>query len=204
MRISKGRLYILSAPSGAGKTTLCKKILAGVSGIGVSVSYTTRAPRKGEVNDVDYTFVDMAGFERMAQAGEFIEWARVYGNCYGTSRRRVEEILAGGRDVLMDIDSQGASQIRGAGIDATYLFVIPPSIDILAERLRKRDTDTREIILGRLEGSKSEMRQYRNYDYVVVNDNLVNAVADVASIITANRLRIEYVDAEAVKREFSL
>lgn len=195
---------MLSAPSGAGKTTLCKRILAGVPGIDVSVSYTTRAPRKGEVGDIDYTFVDIGEFERMVRAGEFIEWARVYGNCYGTARRRVEEILASGRDVMMDIDSQGAGQIRAAGIAATYVFVIPPSLDALSKRLIGRDTDTQEVIRGRIEGAKAEMMQYHNYDYVVVNEDLEMAVADVASIIASDRLRIEYVDAEEFKREFSL
>jgi guanylate kinase len=204
IRIGKGRLLVLSAPSGAGKTTLCKRILADVPGIDVSVSYTTRAPRKGEVNDVDYTFVDMNEFERMVQAGEFIEWASVYGNRYGTARRRVEEILAQGRDVMMDIDSQGAGQIRASGIAATYVFIIPPSLDTLSERLIKRDTDTVEVIRGRLESSKAEIMQYRNYDYIVVNEDIERAVADVASIITADRLRVQYIDPEVFQREFSL
>jgi guanylate kinase len=147
---NKGSIFVISAPSGAGKTTLCKKILDEDGSIRPSVSYTTRAPRKDEVNDVDYTFVSEREFREMAEAGEFVEWAEVHGNLYGTSVRRLEELAAAGFDVLLDIDVQGARQIRGTFPDGVFVFVLPPSMTVLRQRLEQRGSNTKEDMEKRL------------------------------------------------------
>lgn len=188
--MSKGCLLVVSAPSGAGKTTLLKRILADTAGIGFSISHTTRPPRPGERNGVDYHFVDLEEFLQRRQAGDFLEWAEVHGNFYGTSREAVEQSLARGEDILLDIDVQGARQLKEqAGLPAVFLFIAPPSAVELERRLRGRGTDAPEVIARRLENARREMAQADRYDYLVINDVLAEAESVLRAIITAERCR---------------
>lgn len=193
-RKSNGILFIVSAPSGAGKTTLCRRILSSVVNIAPSVSFTTREPRRGEANDVDYTFVSRVEFEEMAGRGDFVEWAEVHGNLYGTSRRRIEEILASGRDVLLDIDTQGARRIRETFGNGVFLFILPPSMKELRARLESRMSNTREDMERRLRRAAEEIGAYGMYDYVIVNDKVERSQRELESIVSAERLRTSRVD----------
>jgi guanylate kinase len=182
----RGLLVIVSSPSGAGKTTLCNRLTRDFPELRFSVSYTTRAPRHGEKEGVDYHFVDGATFERMVAAGEFAEWAYVHGNRYGTPRSAVAEALEGGRDVLFDIDWQGGEQLRSRfPDDAVMIWVLPPSLRVLEQRLRGRATDEPAVIDRRLETAKLELQHYGSYDYIVVNDELEPAYVSVRSIYVA-------------------
>lgn len=204
MRLNKGRLYIISAPSGTGKSTLCRMLLKQVHRLKESVSYTTRQPRAGEINDVHYTFVSVDTFREMLGRNEFLEHAEVHGNYYGTSMSRIEGILSEGCDVLMDIDVQGARQIRGKGINASYIFIVPPTLDILGQRLNKRSTDSSDTIQKRLNKATDEIKDIFSYDYVVMNEDLHKALDDLIAIITSNRLRTEYVDPQWIARTFAV
>ena len=184
-----GSMFIISAPSGAGKTTLCRTIIASAGGIEQSVSFTSRAPRKGESNDVDYTFIDETEFRKMIDRGDFVEWAVVHGNLYGTSRRRLEEIMEEGHDVMLDIDTQGARQIRQSYPGGVFIFILPPSMKVLRERLESRKTNTPEDIENRLRRAMEEIRDYTMYDYVIVNDVLEESIRKLEAIITSERLR---------------
>jgi len=185
-----GNLFIVSAPSGAGKTTLASGLVAADPLIRKSVSYTTRRPRPGEENGRDYHFVDMDEFERMRARGEFMETARVHDNLYGTSRRTVEKETAGGFDVLLEIDWQGAAQIRSLKPDAVAVFVLPPSIEALEKRLRGRAQDPPEVIARRVAAARGEISHVGEFDYVIINDEFNRAAQDLISIIRAERLRL--------------
>jgi len=168
--------------------------------IGFSVSFTTRPPRKGEQDGVDYSFVDKGEFMAMVERKEFLEWAEVHGNLYGSSLRRIEDMQAGGLDVLMDIDVQGASQIMQRGIDANFLFILPPSLTVLEQRLTDRDTDTPDVIEKRLKKAKAEMNEYKNYEYVIINDSLDEALDALVAIVKAGRSKVDILDHKWIKK----
>lgn len=199
---SRGSIFIISAPSGAGKTTLCTKILDSMDNLKPSVSFTTRKPRKGEINNRDYTFVSEQEFRMMIGRGEFVEWATVHGNLYGTSRRRLEEIMDSGNDVLLDIDVQGARQIRSSYSAGVFVFVLPPSMEVLRERLEKRKSNTAEDIERRLRRAVDEIKDYTLYEYVIVNDTLKESAKKLGAIITADRLRTRRTDPAWIKEKF--
>ncbi len=184
-----GCLYTLSAPSGAGKTSLVRSLLDADEWLGLSVSHTTRTRRGGEVDGVDYHFVDDAEFDRMVADGEFLEYAQVFDHRYGTSRQAVEETLAAGRDVLLEIDWQGARQVRERVADSVSIFVLPPSRAALAARLRGRGQDTDSVIERRMAAAIDEMAHYTEADYLVVNDAFDEALADLRAIVRAGRVR---------------
>ena len=192
--MSQGSLYLISAPSGAGKTSLVNALLAQpVSSIGaglcVSVSHTTRAVRPGEQDGVNYHFVDRATFQAMIAAGDFLEHAEVYGNYYGTSRRWVEQRLAQGWDVILEIDWQGAEQVQRLMPASIGIFVLPPSRDTLEERLTRRGQDKPEVIADRMAKAVSEMSHYGQADYLVINDDFATALADLQAIFRSNQLK---------------
>ncbi len=185
-----GQLFILSAPSGAGKTTILKKVMAQVTGLSFSVSHTTRSPRSGELNGVDYHFVSEAEFQEMRAQDLFLEWAEVHGNFYGTSGPAVMQQLDQGQDVILDIDVQGAEIIRKSKtVAAVSVFVAPPSLVELEKRLRGRGTDSSETIELRLQNAAREMNAASGYDYLVINDELEQAVATLQAVIIAERSR---------------
>lgn len=184
-----GSLLIVTAPSGAGKTTLVGGLLERDTNVRLSVSYTTRAPREGEVEGVHYHFVDVASFRALRDRGEFLEWAEVHDNYYGTSKSWIREQIAAGSDIVLEIDWQGAQQVRRAFPDAVGVFVLPPSFDALEARLRSRGTDSEEVIARRLLGARGEMRHVGEFDYVILNDVLEEAIADLIAIVRASRLR---------------
>ncbi|MBK1681704.1 guanylate kinase [Rhodocyclus tenuis] len=183
-----GHLYIVAAPSGTGKTTLVRLLLERDAGIRLSVSYTTRAPRAGEVDGTHYNFVDLPTFRAMVDAGQFLEWAEVHGNCYGTSKPWIAAEMAAGRDVLLEIDWQGAQQVRALFPAAIGIFILPPSLDELARRLDARGTDSTETIATRLAAARTEMRHAREFDYVIINRDLADALTDLLSVVRASRL----------------
>jgi guanylate kinase len=185
-------MLVLSSPSGAGKTTLSRRLLEADSGIELSVSVTTRPPRRGEIEGHDYSFIDRARYDAMVRDGELMEWAEVFGHCYGTPRRPVEAALAEGRDVLFDIDWQGTQQLRDAArSDLVSVFVLPPSIKELERRLHRRAQDTDDIIHARMSKAADEMSPWAEYDYVVINRDVEQAFADVCAILAAERLKRE-------------
>ena len=185
-----GCLFIVSAPSGAGKTTLVSGLIAGDPQVRKSVSYTTRKPRPGEEPGRDYHFISEDAFQQMRDADEFLESAHVHGNLYGTSRRAVESECAAGRDVLLEIDWQGAQQIRKFQPDAVAIFILPPSIEALERRLRGRGQDSPEIIAKRVAAARGEISHVGEFDYVIINDEFNRAAQDLISIIRAERLRL--------------
>ncbi len=190
----RGNLFTVSAPSGAGKTSLVRAMLAALDGLVVSVSHTTRAMRPGEVDGENYHFVDQAEFDRMVSAGDFLEYARVFGNAYGTSKRWVEQQLATGRDVVLEIDWQGARQARdwlleSANASTVSIFVLPPSLATLQTRLDSRGQDDQQTIELRMAEAVAEMSHYQQSDYLIVNDLFDEAVADVVAVVRAARLR---------------
>ena len=184
----RGHLFILSAPSGAGKSTLCRAILTHFHDLQYSVSYTTRTPRKGEREGRDYRFISLANFERMIEQGKWVEWAQVHGNYYGTSADDIEKHLNAGRDVLLDIDVQGAAQILKRYPDSVPIFIMPPSMAELKERIEKRGTDSRETIIKRLAEAENEIRQKDRYRHVVINDQLEHTIEELIGIIREYRL----------------
>jgi guanylate kinase len=188
----RGLMLVLSSPSGAGKTTLSHKLLSEDSGLTLSISATTRAKRKGEVDGRHYHFVDAHRFDSMARSGELLEWASVFGHKYGTPRKPVEDALAQGRDVLFDIDWQGTQQLREkVRGDLVSVFVLPPSIPELERRLTSRAQDAEEIIRTRMAKAADEMSHWAEYDYVVINRELDRAFLDVRAILAAERLKRE-------------
>ncbi len=201
-RFSEGRIYVISAPSGAGKTTLCRKLLTKYDNLRLSVSYTTRKPRVGEKNHKDYTFINKSTFMKMVHSGSFAEWAVVHGNMYGTSLRRLNRLTRDGFDVILDIDVHGARQIKKTCTDAVYIFILPPSITVLNERLVNRATDTQEVITRRLDNALSEIAYYKDYDYSIVNDDLDPAFYELESIIAAERLKTSYINKHWIRKEF--
>lgn len=185
-----GILFIVSAPSGAGKTTLVRELLARDDRVHLSISYTTRAPRTGEQDGRDYHFIDMAEFLAMRSRGDFLESAEVHGNCYGTSRVWLERELAAGRDVLLEIDWQGAQQVRGCFRDAVGIFIMPPSLAELERRLRGRGTDDETTIARRHLAALTEMRHVWEFEYVIINNELTAAIGDLTAAVRASRLRL--------------
>jgi guanylate kinase len=205
MSSSRGLLFIVSAPSGTGKTTLVERLVEQLSGLEMSRSYTSRPSRSGETDGVDYNFVSRFRFDAMIAAGEFLEWADVFGNLYGTRRADTEQLLASGRDVVLVIDVQGARQVRRSGITATTVFVMPPSQAVLEQRLRGRSKDVEAAIERRLAIARDEVAAFAEYDFVVVNDELTAAVDRLRSIVVAERARLHRMRAEAdiILRTFS-
>ena len=182
-RKGRGHLYLVTAPSGAGKTSLVRALLKDHPNLHFSISYTTRKQRPNEVNGRDYFFVDIPEFKRMVEAHEFLEHAQVFDNYYGTARRTVEGELAAGRDVLLEIDWQGAAQIRKLMSEAISIFILPPTRAELERRLRTRGTDDDAVIARRLRDAVADMSHWQEFDYVVVNDAFDRAVADLAAIV---------------------
>lgn len=186
----KGILFVISAPSGTGKTTLLKQVMAAIPNLGFSVSHTTRQPREGEQPGVDYHFVDHQKFKSMIEAEQFLEWAEVHGNFYGTSIGAVADKLEQGIDVILDIDVQGAAILRDdTTLDAVHVFIAPPSIEQLEQRLRGRNTEDEQTIQLRLSNSVEEMKQQDKYHYLVINDQLEEAATVLSSIFIAERAR---------------
>ena len=188
----RGLMFVLSSPSGAGKTTLTRMLIERMPGLKMSVSATTRPMRPGEVDGRDYFFVDKPKFEAMVTQGELLEWATVFDNRYGTPRAPVEAALSAGQDVLFDIDWQGTQQLREkAGPDVVSVFILPPSAADLEKRLHTRAQDSAEVIRGRMDRASHELSHWAEYDYIVVNQNLDDAFAEVQSILKAERLKRE-------------
>ena len=185
----RGTLYIVAAPSGAGKSSLVNAVLARETGIALSISFTSRAPRPGERHAQHYHFVDKAEFESMIAAGDFFEHALVHGDYKGTARQSVEPQLAAGKDVLLEIDWQGARQVRQKMPDAISVFILPPSLDALQTRMRNRGQDSEETIARRLAAAREEMSHFDEFDFVIVNEHFDAAAAELRSIFVAHRLR---------------
>jgi guanylate kinase len=200
-----GLLFIVSAPSGAGKTTLVEHLVESVPRLRLSCSFTSRPARAGEADGVDYNFVTRSRFEAMAAAGEFLEWAEVFGNLYGTSSAATRRTIESGADLVLVIDVQGARKVRESRIPSTAIFVMPPSFDVLEQRLRGRSKDSEEAIQRRLEVARAEVAAYVEYDYVVVNDELESAVEQLRSIIVSERSRLNRMreQAEQIVETFS-
>ena len=192
---SKGRLYIISAPSGAGKTTLCNMLVKKYPAIQYSISYTTRAPRGNEQNGKEYFFIDEDKFKTMISEEIFLEWAQVHGNYYGTSKQQIENALNNGTDIILDIDPQGAMQLKEKTKNlATYIFITAPSIGELKSRLIKRGTDKDEHIALRIENAKKEVEYFKNYDYLIINDASDTAFEQLENIYLAEKLRTNQYD----------
>ena len=186
---TRGQLIVLSGPSGVGKSTVIAELLGERKDIYFSVSFTTRSPRVGEADGVNYNFVSREEFERMIAADELLEYAQYVGNYYGTSLKVIQDKLAAGVDVLLDIDVQGAAKVRSKCPEAVLIFIIPPSFEELSRRLHGRATDNEDVIAGRLQKAREEYQQIPNYDYLVVNDNVSTAAAEIISILTAEDCR---------------
>lgn len=178
-----GRVFVIAGPSGSGKTTIYKRLLKEEPGINFSVSATTRPPRQGEVDGQDYHFLSREEFLRRREAGDFVEWAEVHGNYYGTLHDELRKKTAGGRVCVLDVDVQGAASLRSGGLDADFIFIVPPSLEILEERLRTRGTEDEAALSLRLKNAAKELAAARQFDYVVVNDRLDQAYAEVRDLI---------------------
>ncbi len=200
----RGLLFIVSAPSGAGKTTLVERLVELVPHLRMSRSYTSRGARQGESNGVDYNFVTRDRFDAMAAAGEFLEWADVFGNLYGTGAADAETMLAAGDDVVLVIDVQGARKVRARGLETCAVFVMPPSFEVLEQRLRGRSKDSEEAIQRRLQVARDEVAAFTEYDFVVVNDDVAAAVDRLRAIVVGERARLQRMqrEAETIVRTF--
>jgi guanylate kinase len=196
-RSRRGLLFIVSAPSGTGKTTLVERVVQQVANLRMSRSYTSRRARAGERDGVDYNFISRQRFEAMAREGEFLEWADIYGNGYGTCAADTEALLSRGEDVVLVIDVQGARQVRSRGIETVGIFVLPPSAEVLEQRLRGRSKDSDQQIRQRLEVARSEVGEFEWYEYVVINDDLEMAVERLRAIVLAERARVREMRREA-------
>jgi guanylate kinase len=190
-RVGKGTLFVVSAPSGGGKRTVLAPVLEGDDRLEFSVSATTRAPRAGEVEGRDYYFLSREEFMRRVEAGGFVEWAEVHGNLYGTLREDLERRTALGNDVVLEIDVQGMRTIRNSGLDAVTVFIMPPSLQVLERRLRRRGTESAETLELRLRNAREEVEARHAFDYIVINDRLSKAVADMKAIVRAQRCRAD-------------
>jgi guanylate kinase len=201
----RGILFIVSAPSGTGKTTLVERLVAVTPGLAISRSYTSRPARAGEADGVDYDFVSRERFEQMRAAGEFLEWAEIFGDLYGTGAALTERCLAAARDLVLVIDVQGARKVRNRGVTATTIFVLPPSFEVLERRLRGRSKDSDAQIRRRLDVAREEVHAYPEYDYLVINDDLEAAVARLRAIVLAERARRDTMrpEAERIVRTFA-
>jgi guanylate kinase len=193
----RGLLFVVSAPSGAGKTTLVERLVEQTPNLRLSRSYTSRAARQGEIDGVDYNFVTRGRFEAMVAADEFLEWADVVGNLYGTSAADTDRVLESGSDVVLVIDVQGARQVRRGCAETTAIFVMPPSFDVLEQRLRGRSKDSEEAMQRRLRVARQEVTAFAEYDFLVINDELTAAVDRLRSIVLAERARLKYMRAAA-------
>ncbi|HCV02890.1 guanylate kinase [Pseudoalteromonas sp. SSMSWG5] len=191
MAQTRGNLFILSAPSGAGKSSLISALLKKHNDMKVSVSHTTRSPRPGEENGVHYHFVSVEAFKALIEKNDFFEWAQVFDNYYGTSKQAIESQLDAGIDVFLDIDWQGAQQIRKLVDDVETIFILPPSKEELESRLNNRGQDSQEVIAGRMAKAQSETSHYNEYDYVVVNDDFETALSEIETIVMAKRLSLK-------------
>ena len=187
--VREGLLFVISAPSGAGKTSLCKEIIDFFPDLRQSVSFTTRTPRAGEQNGEDYFFVSQDEFRRMVRDGEFAEWAEVHGNCYGTALKTLEGWCSQGLDVVLDIDCQGAAHLKESYRGAVFIFILPPGIEELRQRLNNRNLDAPDVIERRILNAEGEIREARWYDYLIINDRLEMAVQQLKGVITAERCR---------------
>jgi guanylate kinase len=187
--IPRGILFVISSPSGGGKGTIIRRVLDDVRDLSYSVSFTTRAPRQGEVDGREYFFVTQPVFERMVAEGEFLEWACVHGNLYGTAKRQVAEETAAGTDIVLEVDVQGAASVRQLALDSVSIFILPPSYEVLRERLIARGTDGPEELEMRLRSAPEELRQYEAFDYVIINEEIDRAASQLAAIIHAERTR---------------
>lgn len=185
-----GSLFVIAAPSGAGKTTLTRMALAQNSRLALSISTTTRAPRPGEENGVHYHFVSIETFKQMQVAGDFLESAEVHGNFYGTSRQGIESLLAADRDVILEIDWQGAQQVRRVYPESVGVFIVPPSFDVLETRLRGRGQDSSEVIARRVANAREELQHLNEFPYVIINENLDEALAELLAVFAAARVRL--------------
>ena len=194
---SQGLLFIVSAPSGAGKTTLVERLVECVPHLRLSRSYTSRPVRPGETDGVDYNFVTRDRFEEMVAAGDFLEWADVFGNLYGTCASDTDRLLAAGEDVVLVIDVQGARKVRQQGIPAATVFVMPPSLTVLEQRLRGRSKDPEAAIQRRLQAARDEVAAFRDYDYVIINAELTSSVDRLRGIVLAERARLQRMQAVA-------
>ena len=192
----RGLLFIVSAPSGAGKTTLVERLVEQLPHLKMSRSYTSRLAREGETDGVDYNYVTRERFEAMVAVGEFLEWADVFGSLYGTSAADTERILESGADLVLVIDVQGARKVRRRGIETTAIFVMPPSFEVLERRLRGRSRDSEAAIQRRLQTAREEVAAFLEYDFVVINDELGAAVDRLRSIVLAERARLRYMRSE--------
>ena len=187
----RGTLFVVSSPSGGGKGTIIRHVLEVVPNLSYSVSFTTRAPRPGEVNGREYFFISRDVFDEMAAAGEFLESACVHGNYYGTAKRQIVEETATGIDIVLEVDVQGAESVRQLLLDSVSIFILPPSYEVLRARLIARGTDTAEQLEVRLRNAPAELRQYSKFDYVIINDEVKRAAAQLASNIDAERAKCE-------------
>src|SRR5512145_529040 len=185
-----GNLYVVAAPSGAGKTTLVRLLLEQEATVHLSISFTTRAPRPGEQSGREYHFVEAAEFQAMIAREEFLEWAEVHGNFYGTSKKWIADQLVAGHDVLLEIDWQGAQQVRALFAEAIGVFIMPPSMEELTRRLTGRGTDSADVIARRLSAAQAEMRHVGEFDYVIINDQLAQALDDLRAVVRASSLTI--------------
>jgi guanylate kinase len=199
---TRGLLFVVSAPSGAGKTSLCKAITDSLEDLTHSISYTTRKPRPGEIDGRDYYFVSQDRFQTMIKAGDFAEWAEVHSNLYGTSRRVLDDMIVKGIDVILDIDTQGAKQIRAKFASAVFVFIMPPSLDILEERLRNRKSDHEDEIKKRMQRAREEIRDYGLYNYIIVNRDFDRALTELRSIILAERCKTGVQDTHWIEGMF--
>jgi guanylate kinase len=200
----RGILFIISAPSGTGKTTLCKQLTSTVPGLWHSISYTTRKPRPGEEHGREYFFIEETEFQQMIDRSEFIEWARVYGNLYGTPRKTLADRIEQGIDVLLEIDVQGAIQVKKKFEDAVSIFILPPSMQVLRSRLQNRASDTPEEILRRLQKVKEEVWSYREYAYVIRNEDLSQSLRELETVFHAERLKTKRLNMAWLEKNFIL
>jgi len=197
-------LFIISAPSGTGKTTLCKQLTASVPGLWHSISCTTRTPRPGEEHGREYFFIEETKFQEMIDRHEFVEWARVYGHLYGTPRKSLADKIEQGIDVLLEIDVQGALQVKKKFDDAVLVFILPPSMNVLRTRLQTRASDSPDEIQRRLHKVKEEVWNYREYTYIVRNDDLARSLRDLENVFLAERLKTKRMDMTWIENNFLL
>ena len=197
-----GLLFVVSAPSGAGKTTLCREMIHSIPHLASSVSYTTRSPRKGEVHGREYFFISKEDFQEKTRKGEFAEWAEVHGNLYGTHAAQLRQTLDKGMDVLLDIDTQGATNLKKRFKEGILIFILPPSVDALRERLNERGLDSPEEISRRLKQVEREIQKLDQYNYCIINDNLNFAKRELESLIFTERIRLRPDDSKIIQRNF--